>query len=107
MSFRKLWENMNASKDKKASSDVDEGAIAAIKTGLNVNETFWQDFILVLNNSEGLSALLDTPIEKIITWRKNIENAIAVVEEREGKIEFKKNKKLLKTGLPDDDEDEE
>ena len=73
----------------------------------NVNETFWQDFILVLNNSEGLSALLDTPIEKIITWRKNIENAIAVVEEREGKIEFKKNKKLLKTGLPDDDEDEE
>lgn len=105
MSFRKLWENMNAAKSKKQPQETDEGAISAIKTGIGIGETFWQDFMLLLNNSEGLSSLLDVSVDEIATWRKKIEDAIAVVEEKDGKLDFKKNKKLLKTGMPDDDED--
>ena len=70
MSFRKLWENMNSDKGNKQPQEVDESALTAIRSGIGVNETFWSDFIQVLNNSEGLSVLLDVPIDEISTWRK-------------------------------------
>ena len=71
-----------------------------------IDERFWSNFIELLNNSEGLSALLDVPVDEISTWRKKVEDGIATVEEREGKIQFRKNKKVLKTDLPDDDDGE-
>lgn len=104
MSFRKLWENMNSDKGNKQPQEVDESAITAIRSGIGVNETFWSDFIQVLNNSEGLSVLLDVPIDEISTWRKKIENAIDAIEARDGELSIKKNKKIMKTSLPDDED---
>jgi PHP family Zn ribbon phosphoesterase len=104
MSFRKLWENMNSDKGNKQPQEVDESALTAIKSGIGVNETFWSDFIQVLNNSEGLSVLLDVPIDEISTWRKKIENAIDAIEARDGELSIKKNKKIMKTNLPDDED---
>ena len=104
MSFRKLWENMNSDKGNKQPQEVDESALTAIKSGIGVNETFWSDFIQVLNNSEGLSVLLDVPIDEISTWRKKIENAIDAIEARDGELSIKKNKKIMKTSLPDDED---
>ena len=104
MSFRKLWENMNSDKGNKQPQEVDESALTAIRSGIGVNETFWSDFIQVLNNSEGLSVLLDVPIDEISTWRKKIENAIDAIEARDGELNVKKNKKIMKTSLPDDED---
>jgi hypothetical protein len=104
MSFRKLWENMNSDKGNKQPQEVDESALTAIRSGIGVNETFWSDFIQVLNNSEGLSVLLDVPIDEISTWRKKIENAIDAIEARDGELSIKKNKKIMKTSLPDDED---
>lgn len=104
MSFRKLWENMNSDKGNRQPQEVDESALTAIKSGIGVNETFWSDFIQVLNNSEGLSVLLDVPIDEISTWRKKIENAIDAIEARDGELSIKKNKKIMKTSLPDDED---
>jgi PHP family Zn ribbon phosphoesterase len=104
MSFRKLWENMNSDKGNRQPQEVDESALTAIKSGIGVNETFWSDFIQVLNNSEGLSVLLDVPIDEISTWRKKIENAIDAIEARDGELSIKKNKKIMKTNLPDDED---
>jgi hypothetical protein len=104
MSFRKLWENMNANKGSKQPQEVDESALTAIKSGIGVSETFWSDFIQVLNNSEGLSVLLDVSIDEISTWRKKIEDAIASIEARDGELSVKKNKKIMKTNLPDDED---
>lgn len=104
MSFRKLWENMNSDKGNKQPQEVDEFALTAIRSGIGVNETFWSDFIQVLNNSEGLSVLLDVPIDEISTWRKKIENAIDAIEARDGELSIKKNKKIMKTSLPDDED---
>jgi PHP family Zn ribbon phosphoesterase len=104
MSFRKLWENMNSDKGNKQPQEVDESALTAIRSGIGVNETFWSDFIQVLNNSEGLSVLLDVPIDEISTWRKKIENAIDAIEARDGELSVKKNKKIMKTSLPDDED---
>jgi hypothetical protein len=108
MNFLKLWENMNASKEGNQ-SEINPDAISAIRTGMGVNETFWEDFIQVLNNSEGLSALLDIDIEEIATWRKKIEDVLSVVKEDDGEQDIGKNKKLVRTGMPDfeDDDDEE
>ena len=104
MSFRKLWENMNSDKGNRQPQEVDESALTAIRSGIGVNETFWSDFIQVLNNSEGLSVLLDVPIDEISTWRKKIENAIDAIEARDGELSIKKNKKIMKTSLPDDED---
>ena len=106
MNFLKLWENMNSSKGEQP-TEVSPDAISAIRTGIGVNETFWNDFIDVLNNSEGLSALLDIDIDEIITWRKKIEDALAVVQEDDGESDLGKNKKILRTGQPDLDENDE
>lgn len=96
MNFHRLWENMNIGEEPK--QEVDDSIISIIKTGIGVNETFWDDFISVLNNSEGLSALFDVPVEKISTWRKKIKAGIKAVEDKDGKLEINKNKKMIKTG---------
>ena len=43
MNFLKLWENMNSSKGEQP-KEVSPDAISAIRTGIGVNETFWNDF---------------------------------------------------------------
>lgn len=106
MNFLKLWENMNASKGEPQ-QEISPDAISAIRTGIGVSETFWEDFIQVLNNSEGLSALLEVDIDDIITWRKKIEDALSVVKDDDSEQDIGKNKKLIKTDQPDFDDDDE
>ena len=48
--------------------------------------------------------MLDVPIDEISTWRKKIENAIDAIEARDGELSIKKNKKIMKTNLPDDED---
>lgn len=107
MSFRKLWENMKSSKDNEKNSEIDPMAVTAIRTGLGLGDSFWDDFMLLLNNSEGLSALLDVSIDEISTWRKKVEDGLAQVGEEDGELDVKKNKKLIKTAQPDDIDDDE
>lgn len=108
MNFRKLWENMKAAKDQSSESpEIDPMAITAIRTGLGLGENFWDDFIQLLNNSEGLSALLDVSVDDISTWRKKIEDGLSQVGKEDGDLEIGKNKKLMKTGLPEEPDDED
>jgi hypothetical protein len=108
MNFRKLWENMKYAKDQGSESpEIDPMAVTAIRTGLGISESFWDDFIQILNNSEGLSALLDVSVDEISTWRKKIEDALSQVGEEDGDLDVGKNKKLVKTGQPEEPEDDE
>ena len=53
-----------------------------IETGKNIKDSFWEDFLLVLNNSSGLSSLLGVPRSKVITWNKKIKEALKILLER-------------------------
>lgn len=68
-----------------------------IETGKNINDSFWHDFLLVLNNSSGLSSLLGVPRSKVITWNKKIKEALK--ENKEKEINLSKKHKIIKTGF--------
>lgn len=98
-SFQKLWENIQAAKEK---SPKDDRAMSAIRTGIGVRENFWDDFLLVINNSEGLSELLDIPSFKISGWHDKVKQALDKVGQADTNPDPKDNGKLLKTGHSDD-----
>jgi|LakMenEpi03Aug12_release.lakeMendotaPanAssembly.Ray.scaffolds.fasta_scaffold01099_36 hypothetical protein len=106
MNFQRLWENIKNNHrygEEVDDQEIDDQSISAIKTGIGINDTFWDDFIQLLNNSEGLSSLLDISINDITSWRKKIESALKKVQLEDGEVETKKNKKLIKTGQTDGD----
>lgn len=63
MTFFEAWERVRSIKEHN-----DDAAITAIFTGINVADNFWDNFILVCNNKEGMSALLKVDSEKIASW---------------------------------------
>ena len=77
-------------------------AMKAIRNGLGINKDFWDQFLLLLNNSEALSDLLNVPVEKIGTWYELVKNNLDKVHESDGEVIPKEKKRLLKTGLPED-----
>jgi hypothetical protein len=97
--FQQLWENIQASKEK---SPQDDRAMSAIRTGIGVRDEFWDDFLLVINNAEGLSELLDIPTVKISGWHEKVKKVLDKVQQADGTPEPKDNGKLLKTGHSDE-----
>lgn len=102
MSFRQLWENMELSKKNGVHDDK---SMDAIRTGINVRENFWEDFMLVINNSSAMSALLDVPVVKISSWHSRVKTALEKVQQTDAVPDPKDKGKLLKTGLEDEGPD--
>ena len=98
-SFQRLWENIQAQKQK---SPHDDRAMSAIRTGIGVNETFWEDFLQVINNSDGLSELLGVPVTKVAEWHDKVRHTLDRVKEADNIPDPKDNGKLLKTGQSDE-----
>lgn len=71
-----------------------------IEFGNNISNSFWQDFLSLLNNSDGLSDLLDVPKNKIATWRKKVTEALKECEDNKKECLINKKNKIIKTGLP-------
>ena len=78
----------------------EDNSIKAIRNGLSIKETFWDDFLSVLNSSEAMSELLDVPIHKISEWRKNILENLDKIKKIDSDVSVLNNTKLIKTGLP-------
>lgn len=85
--------------ENKDNSFIENKALSAIKTGKNIQEDFWEQFLLLLNNSDGLSELLDVPETKIITWRDKIQKAIKHVEQANDHDKTSKKNKIMHTGF--------
>lgn len=76
----------------------DSQALEAIANGFNVDEEFWQNFLMVLNNTEALSALLGIPAIKINKWRGRITKYLTKHLETTGEdYEVKKKRKFIDT----------
>ena len=98
-SFQKLWENMQV---QKQTSPNDDKAMSAIRTGIGVRDDFWDDFLQVINNSEGLAELLDIPVTKISGWHEKVKQVLDKVQKADSMPDPKDNGKLLKTGQSDE-----
>jgi len=97
--FARLFENMDSFKRAKKELE-DSLSLDAIKIGMNLDENFWKNFILLLNNPDALAKLLDVPSHKITTWYSKINKYLnkymdSVDFDNENKA--KKKKRLIKT----------
>lgn len=100
VSFQRLWENIETA--KKEGSPKDDRAMSAIRTGIGIRDEFWDDFLSVINNSEGLAALLDVPPLKIGTWHQRVKENLDKVRQADASPDVKDSGKMLKTGTGDD-----
>jgi len=88
-------------KIEENSDHHETGAVKAIRNGLGINKSFWDDFMLLLNNAEAVADLLRLPPEKVGTWSELVKNSLKKVHEADNEIVPKDKKRLLKTGLPE------
>ena len=71
----------------------DTQAKAVIRSGINLRPDFWDDFMSITNDAEGVSQLLDVPKEKVANWASLIKDALEDVdatdsEEKGGRSEI-------------------
>lgn len=91
VSFCTLWENMEKTPSEK--DKVSEKAFSVIKTGTNIEENFWENFLRLLNNTSGVSELFDVSPEKISKWNSQIRIGLKQLEKETE--DLGKNKKLI------------
>jgi hypothetical protein len=103
VSFQKLWESMESA--RKGGHHLDDKAMEAIRNGINVREDFWEDFMLVINNSGAMSVLLDVPVTKIGAWHQRVKEALDKVKAADTVPDPKDKSNLMKTGMPKEDDE--
>lgn len=95
MTFLEAWEN-----SRRIKENTDEAAIGAIFTGVNVADNFWDNFILVCNNKEGLAALLNISPEKVASWPPTVQKYLDK-SKSEKNPESKEKTNIIDTGVED------
>ncbi len=100
VSFLEVWDNMKRYKEEKDAEHIDTGAMKAIRTGLSVNETFWDDFMQVCNNAEKVADLLGVRVEQVLGWSTRIKQSLEKVQQADanGEGEEKPKTKVMDTG---------
>lgn len=99
MSFLKAWDRVRQFRE-----DTDDAALSAIETGNNVADDFWNHFITVCNNKEGVASLLGVSTSKVAAWQQSIKDNM----DKAGDVpETKINHKLINTGTPNQEESDE
>lgn len=75
--------------------DLNNKSIAVIEKGMELDEKFWDNFLEILNNTDGLAQLLDISSSKISTWHEKIKDAIKERDELNKNKPVGKNNKLI------------
>ena len=96
ISFYKLSEAM-----QEATENTSDRAIDAVRSGMNIRPDFWDDFIQLCGNAEGLSELLDIPKHKISAWTPKIVTALDKVKQTDDGEAAHNKAKSIPTGMPD------
>jgi hypothetical protein len=68
-------------------SGEDSKAIDVIRIGDNLDANFWQNFIKILNNTEGLAELLNVKTEQVAEWAGRIKDHLDKAKESENSDE--------------------
>ena len=94
MRFLEVWDKVCQFKE-----DHENLAVNAIFTGINVADDFWDNFIVVCNNKEGMAALLGVNPEKIASWPMKIqENLEKSKGQKNPEAKDKDKTKIIDTG---------
>lgn len=87
-------------------------AFRAIRNGMNLRKedcgSFWDDFIQVCGDSEGMAELLEVPKEKITGWPTKIKEILGKVEQKDNHEDADGKSELVQTGnteVPSDQEE--
>jgi len=74
LSFRSLWEQME--KSPLMTSGMDSQALTAVRAGEGLHQdgetSFWDEFITLCANREGLAELFDVSADKVSSWPSRI-----------------------------------
>lgn len=82
-------------------SGIESKAMHAIRTGLNLRTkkecgNFWEDFIQVLNNRDGMAELLEVRPEQLSQWTSKIRDLLAKANNADA--EGSTQKAMISTG---------
>ena len=85
VSFGELWESMDKSGTSPLMSSGEDGqTLSIVRSGKDLRKedegSFWDDFISLCSNVQGMSDLLDVAPEKIRTWPNKIQDALDKLE---------------------------
>ncbi len=89
VSFCSLLESMQNNHKKQNKQ------ISVIEKGLELDGDFWNKFLQLLNNTEGLSQLLDVSKDKVSTWHEKISQAMKEKNKISEEEPINKNNKLM------------
>lgn len=87
------FKEFRESLDEKSNEKV----IEVVRKGMNLSKYFWDDFLSLCSNSDGMSDLLGTSKDKITSLNEKI-NKIKNEIEKKDSSETKKRDKIIKTG---------
>lgn len=93
--FMNLWEQIDKN---RLVENEDSASIKAIKTGLNIREDFWDDFLSLTHNAEALADLLDVRPEQIANWSYRIKEGLDEVQKSDDVEEEDMDTKIIPTG---------
>jgi hypothetical protein len=101
ISFLQLWEQMNDVPLMDTGEDTQ--AMAVIRAGIDLRPdedvSFWQDFMDLCSNTEGMAELLDVRPEQVSRWSEKIQKYLEKSEAKEAEDPSSKdNKKIFPTG---------
>lgn len=107
LTFLELLEKMTEDQEPSGflmSSGEDTHAMRVIRTGLHLRNNkkapnFWDDFLQVMGDPQGVSDLLGIKPQQVRTWQVRIKELIRHVEEADAQNpEGKENKQVIPTG---------
>lgn len=106
VSFAELWEQLDKQKAKHSplmGTGEEEAALSVIKVGEDLHDegeaSFWDEFITVCNNTDGLSQLLGVSREKIRSWPAKIQEMKEKLDKHRVESPMEKEKpKMIPTG---------
>ncbi len=87
VSFRSLWEELEKQKHLSPlmGSGEDSKTLAVVRTGKEMRKEdesqFWDEFISLCSNADGLAELLDVNPEKVRSWPNKIHDALQQLEQ--------------------------
>lgn len=94
-SFASLNESINNFREEKRKRDEEEIS-NLISRGIDIGgEDFWNDFMRIIGDGRGFSALLNINQQKVATWRNKIDNAVSKYSDNEEDFPERPTKRRL------------
>lgn len=101
VSFRTLWEQMENT--PLMTSGEDSRALTAVRAGKSLHKEdetpFWDEFITICANREGLAELFDVSPEKISSWPSRIKDYLEKLQKHDAESTHEpEDQEMIPTG---------